>query len=631
MTNSDVTSAREKLFNLREKLLVKPVHQAHLEQLCQQFQLSEFERDILLLCLGQEIKSQWANLCAIAQNNPKQGYPTFNLAFTIFPSRHMGALRPDSPLRYWQLIEVEKGRVLMQSPLKIDEWVFHYLFDSFPLDERLEYLIELVESQSTLVKSHQQLVGQLLQIWQDDKTSYIPIVQLCGQNFGQLRAIAATTCEKEGRKLYAIASHLLPTDAEEFTTFLRLWERESLLQGSVLLLEIDEIYRENVAKQQAIALLIDRIQTPLIIATRDRLPPRRRSLLTFEVESATLEEQRENWHIVLGHLETSDRDPIVKAITAQFNLNLNTIESVGAIAKSDPNIPKQDLQEQLWESCRIQARPQLADLAQRIESKATWDDLILPSEKKEILQEISGQIRYRTTVYHDLGFASKGARGLGISALFAGTSGTGKTMAAEVLARELAVDLYRIDLSRVVSKYIGETEKNLRRIFDAAETGGAILLFDEADALFGKRSEVKDSRDRYANLEVSYLLQRMEEYQGLAILTTNLKDAIDNAFLRRIRFIVNFPFPTKKQRMAIWQRVFPPQTPTLELDYRKLAQLDKAGGIIRNIAINSVFLAVNEKGDRNPVTMQHILTATQNEYRKLNEVLTDAEIKGWVE
>ncbi|MBP0018080.1 MAG: ATP-binding protein [Cyanobacteria bacterium SBLK] len=631
MTNLDVTSAREKLLNLHAQLLSQQVQQSNLERLCQQFQLSNFERDILLLCLGQEIKPQWANLCAIAQNNPKQTYPTFNLALTIFENRHMGALTPNAPLRYWQFIEVEKGRILTQSPLKIDEWVFHYLFNSFFLDKRLEHLVESVISQYTLVQSHQQLVQQLLQIWQENKPPNIPIVQLCGQNFRQLRAIAATSCEKEGRKLYAIASHLLPTDTEEFTTFLRLWEREFLLQGSVLLIEIDDIYGENAAKQQAISLFINRLQTPIIIATRDRLPPRRRSLLTFEVESATLEEQRENWHIVLDHLETSDRDPIVKAITAQFNLNLNTIESVGAIAKSNPNLPQQELQKQLWESCRIQARPQLADLAQRIESKAILDDLILPQKQKEILQEIVGQIRYRTTVYYDFGFASKGARGLGITALFAGQSGTGKTMAAEVLAKELAVDLYRIDLSRVVSKYIGETEKNLRRIFDAAETGGAILLFDEADALFGKRSEVKDSRDRYANLEVSYLLQRMEEYQGLAILTTNLKDAIDNAFLRRIRFIVDFPFPLKKQRRAIWQRVFPPQTPTLGLDYRKLAQLDKAGGIIRNIAINAVFLAMNEGGDRNPVTMQHILKATRNEYDKLHEVLTDAEIKDWVE
>src|SRR5438067_12270006 len=175
---------------------------------------------------------------------------------------------------------------------------------------------------------------------------------------------------------------------------------------------------------------------------------------------------------------------------------------------------------------------------------------------------MAAHVRERAVVYGEWGFADRGAGGLGISGLFAGPSGTGKTMAAEVLANELRLDLYRIDLSQIVSKYIGETEKNLRRVFDAAEEAGAILLFDEADALFDKRSEVKDSHDRYANIEVSYLLQRMEAYRGLAILTTNMKHALDPAFLRRIRFIVQFPFPDARQRAEVWRRIFPAQTPT---------------------------------------------------------------------
>jgi SpoVK/Ycf46/Vps4 family AAA+-type ATPase len=200
-------------------------------------------------------------------------------------------------------------------------------------------------------------------------------------------------------------------------------------------------------------------------------------------------------------------------------------------------------------------------------------------------------------------------------------------MAAEVLAHELQLDLYRIDLSSVVSKYIGETEKNLRRIFDAAESGGAILLFDEADALFGKRSEVKDSHDRHANVEVSYLLQRMEAYQGLAILTTNLKDSLDQAFLRRIRFVVSVPFPDIKARAEIWRRIFPNQTPRQDLDMDKLAKLNVSGGNIRNIALNAAFLAADAKES---VMMKHILQAARSEYLKLERVLTDAEVKGWV-
>ena len=199
-------------------------------------------------------------------------------------------------------------------------------------------------------------------------------------------------------------------------------------------------------------------------------------------------------------------------------------------------------------------------------------------------------------------------------------------MAAEVLANSCQLDLYRIDLSTVVSKYIGETEKNLRRIFDAAETGGVILLFDEADALFGQRSEVKDSHDRHANIEVSYLLQRMEAYQGLAILTSNMKNALDPAFLRRIRFMAQFPFPDAAARAEIWRRIFPPQTPTQHLDYSKLGQLKLAGGNIRNIALNAAFLAAQTD---QPVSMDHIRQAAQREYLKLERLLTQEEIRGW--
>jgi SpoVK/Ycf46/Vps4 family AAA+-type ATPase len=214
-----------------------------------------------------------------------------------------------------------------------------------------------------------------------------------------------------------------------------------------------------------------------------------------------------------------------------------------------------------------------------------------------------------------------------VSALFAGPSGTGKTTAAEILARELRLDLYRIDLSAVVSKYIGETEKNLRRLFDAADEGGAILLFDEADALFGKRSEVKDSHDRYANIEVSYLLQRMEAYRGLAILTTNQRQALDPAFLRRLRFVVQFPFPGTEQRAEIWRRIFPREAPLEGFDPQRLAQLNVTGGTIRNIALSAAFFAADED---EPIRMRHLLSAARTEHAKIEKPLTDAEVAGWV-
>src|SRR3569833_3873007 len=212
---------------------------------------------------------------------------------------------------------------------------------------------------------------------------------------------------------------------------------------------------------------------------------------------------------------------------------------------------------------------------------AAWDDLVLPPGQLAILHDIAHQVRHRATVYEQWGYAAKGARGLGISALIAGESGTGKTLAAEVIAADLGIDLYRIDLAAVVSKYIGETEKHLDRLFSAAEASGAVLLFDEADALFGKRSEVKDSHDRYANVELAYLLQRMESYRGLSILTTNAKSLLDTAFLRRIRFIVQFPFPDAAHRAEIWRRVFPAELPVEAIPIDLLARLHVAGGHIR--------------------------------------------------
>jgi SpoVK/Ycf46/Vps4 family AAA+-type ATPase len=338
--------------------------------------------------------------------------------------------------------------------------------------------------------------------------------------------------------------------------------------------------------------------------------------LRFDLRGPTRAEQRELWLDALGEGAAALNGRLNEILT-QFDFGRGQIAAASLESASATS---------LWDACRTVARPRLDDLAQRIEASAGWDDIVLPPAQELALREISVHVRQRATVYYDWGFASKSDRGLGISALFAGASGTGKTMAAEVLGRELGLDLYRIDLSSVVSKYIGETEKNLRRVFDAAEEGGAILLFDEADALFGKRSEVKDSHDRYANIEVGYLLQRMEAYRGLAILTTNMKSALDGAFLRRIRFIVQFPFPDAGGRSDIWRRVWPAGIPLDGLDFKELARLNVAGGSIRNIALNAAFLAADQGA---PVQMPHLLAAARTEAAKLERPLTDAEVGGW--
>jgi SpoVK/Ycf46/Vps4 family AAA+-type ATPase len=343
----------------------------------------------------------------------------------------------------------------------------------------------------------------------------------------------------------------------------------------------------------------------------------------MDVDKPAPVEQKKLWKRSLGK-GGEKLNGVLDDLSEQFRLSARAIHSTSTLVGSEDKSTSAD---KLWSACRSLSRPRLENLAQRLEPVADWDDLVLPDLQMQTLRQLASQVRHRMKVYESWGFSGTGRRGLGVSALFTGESGTGKTMAAEVLAFHLRLDLYRIDLSSVVSKYIGETEKNLRQVFDAAEEGGVLLLFDEADALFGKRTEVKDSHDRYANIEVGYLLQRMEAYQGLAILTTNLKSSLDRAFQRRLRFIVNFPFPDASLREAIWSRAFPAKAPTHDLDPKKLGQLNMTGGNIRNVALNAAFLAAESK---KPIEMRHVLQAARLEAQKIERSLSEAEIRGWV-
>jgi SpoVK/Ycf46/Vps4 family AAA+-type ATPase len=281
--------------------------------------------------------------------------------------------------------------------------------------------------------------------------------------------------------------------------------------------------------------------------------------------------------------------------------------------------------EDLYATARAQTGHELAVLTRKIEPIYYWNDIVLPDDTLNQLYEICQRVVCRHQVLRKWGFDRKLSLGKGVNALFAGPSGTGKTMAAEIIANELRLDLYKIDLSGVVSKYIGETEKNLDRIFYAAENANAILLFDEADALFGKRSEVRDSHDRYANIEISYLLQKMEEYEGIAILATNLRQNLDDSFVRRLAFTVHFPFPDEASRRCIWAGIWPEQTPVgADVDRDFLAhQFKLSGGNIKNIALAAAFLAA---GDGGIVGMPHLIRATQREYQKMGKALSEADL-----
>ena len=597
-----------------------------LETLVATFRLSPFERDLLVLCAGVELEAGFAALCAEAQGDPQRTYPTFSLALAALPNPHWSALTPAASLRYWRMINVESARTLTRSPLRIDERILHYLTGVTYLDERLVALIEPVRHAEALVPSHHAIAAQITRAWSRLRSAP-PHIQLCGIDKTEKLSIAAAACEASGLELHRLDVGALPTQAGEIATVAGLWRREAVLNRSALLIECEDLDSADGARTQALARFIEQTARPLVLSVRERQSALRSTTIAIEVGKPLRSEQRSIWHGALG-TATAELNGHVDLLVGQFDLSAPLIRAACVEALDSAEEPASaDLALRVWDACRTQARPRLDDLAQRIDSSVGWDDLVLPEPQRLVLHDIAAHVRQRTKVYEQWGFADRSRRGLGINALFAGASGTGKTLAAEVLANELRLDLYRIDLSSVVSKYIGETEKNLRRIFDAAEMGGAILLFDEADALFGKRSEVKDSHDRYANIEVSYLLQRMEAYHGLAILTTNMKSALDSAFMRRIRFIIQFPFPDTKQRAAIWRRIFPSATPTDGLDIERLAQLNVPGGNIRNIALNAAFLAADAA---QPVRMTHLLRAARGEYTKLEKVLTESEIAGWM-
>ncbi|MFC0111333.1 ATP-binding protein [Kibdelosporangium aridum] len=596
----------------------EPDGSSALQALCGCFGLTSFERDVLVLAAAMEIDPTTAARCAAASGDPQRAFPTFSLALAAFPEPHWGALTPVAPLRRWRLIELDETGSLVNARLRIDERILHFLAGIPYLDTRLRGIVAPVPDPGDLPGSYAGLAARAAESWQ--RADGKPHVELTGGDRETHREVAAAAAASAGLTLYVADGTDLPSHPTDRDAVGRLWERESVLLPAALLVET------GTSTQAVVDAFISPLDVPILVSNEDGGSADRRRR-RFTVPALTSDEQYQLWSVELnGHATNGSRpvdDAELSGLVAQFSLPAHVIRDAGRAVRQEPGA---DVSRRAWQAGLAEARMVLDDLGNRIEPRATRDELVLPAQQRGVLAEIVAHVRQRGTVYQQWGFESVLRRGLGVTALFAGGSGTGKTLAAEVIAGELGLDLFVIDLSQVVSKYIGETEKNLRRVFDAAERGGAVLLFDEADALFGKRSEVKDSHDRYANLEVSYLLMRMEAYRGLAVLTTNMKKALDPAFLRRIRFVIDFPFPGATERAEIWRRVIPDRTPAEGLDMVRLAQLTVAGGSIRNIALSAAFLAADEQSS---LCMRHVLAAARTEYAKLDRKLTSGEVAGW--
>lgn len=577
------------------------------------FHLDPIAQEVLCLAAGAEIDPGIS--AAIARLDPGGAWNTALLE-RLFGPQIWDVLCPEAPLRHWRLVESVGSGPLRRREIRIDERLLHYLRGVAYVDARLAGILIPIQSETKIDTARRSALYQrLVQAWSDgDKP---PVLLLGGRDGAAKRDIFARACEDLGVQAFRLDAADIPADWNQRNALGIFVDRELALSGGAVLIEHDELDGHGAAA----ATLADALSSPVAVGATDPHAGTRAPRLRVELETADRDERRILWTAALGG-KAEALAPAIDSLTEQFALDTAGVYMAAATALGTPAVDPAEAADRLWQAAREQGRRRLDGLADRIESRVGWKDIVLPADATATLNDLSKHLKHASRVNRDWGWAAKSERGLGTAALFAGPSGTGKTLAAEILANELKLDLFRIDLSQVVSKYIGETEKNLSRIFAAAEDSGGILLFDEADALFGKRSEVKDSHDRYANVEVSYLLQRMEAYRGLAILTTNQRSAVDQAFLRRLRYVVTFPFPNAEARAAIWAQIFPPDTPVAGLDPARLARLNIAGGGIRSIALNATFLAA---ATGEPVCMSHIGLAARREYDKLEKPFTAAE------
>jgi SpoVK/Ycf46/Vps4 family AAA+-type ATPase len=609
------------------------------------FHLESFDAGCLLVCLAPEIDPRYERLYAYIQDDVTRRRPGVEFVFNLFYSTldqklelHRRFAR-QAPLLYWKLVHFieDPSQPYPSLPgrfLRLDERLANYLLGSDEIDQKLipwaGHAPVCHAMPEPILPAEFKI--RLAALFRGIRQSGILYFQ-GPPGIGKLEA-ARALCRDAGQGLLVIdVEALASADAATFDDVIRRAAREALLLGAALyckgfgaLLPDDK----RPAREKLLTELrsLDGLS---FLAGEGAWEPSAHAGVPFiriEFPRPAFAERLQIWASALPAAAEIHLD--LEPIAAKFRLTGSQIRDAASTAGSlalwrDPEGARITADD-LYGSCRLHSNQKLATLARKIKPRYGWDDIILPPDRSRHLREICNSVKHRVIVYEKWGFDNKLSLGKGLNILFAGPPGTGKTMAAEIMAGELGLDLYKIDLSSLVSKYIGETEKNLARIFSEAETSNAILFFDEADALFGKRSEVRDSHDRYANIEVGYLLQRMEEYEGVVILASNFRKNMDEAFVRRIHFTVEFPFPNEVDRRRIWESIWPKSAPLdAGVDLDLLAgRFELTGGSIKNIALAAAFLAAENGG---VVNMPHLLHATRREYQKMGKVVGHAEFE----
>lgn len=631
-------------------LLEKAGHSLRLVRLAETFGLNRFELDVLLICLAPTLDLRYERLYAFLQDDVTRKRPMVNLAFDLLtepgPTRlkRLAHFADESPLFKFHLLErsSEAGgehTPLLSQTLRVDEGIVAWLLGRYQPHPRLIPSAQLLNPQeihpdSLLAAQVQPALAQVAQ------TEVRPLLVFYGPDQVSQEAAARLLAVQLSRPILMIdLTRVVKTDLPPVQA-LRLALRDASLTAALpCLLGWDAYLTREDSAHLLPELLTELCHYPdlAMIVGRSRWQAegieRSRPVFWLECPLPSYPQRLELWQHFVTISQMLSESPInypsldLTALAGQFALTTGQIRDAVASACDMARQRGETLKNQdLFTAARAHSNPRLATLARKITPRYSWSDLILPADQMAILRELVSTVRGRPVVLEQWGVGKKLASSAAVTALFAGDPGTGKTMAAEVIAAELNLDLFKIDLSSLVSKYIGETEKNLERIFSEAESSNAILFFDEADSIFGKRSEVKDAHDRYANIEVSYLLQRMESYDGVTILATNLRSNLDEAFTRRLQFIVDFPFPDQDYRLRIWQTLFPPDVPhTPDLDFTLLARRFKlAGGNIRNIIISASYLAASNGGQ---VGMEHLLHGARRELQKMGRLVNEADLR----
>ena len=627
-----------------------------LPYLAQLFSLSPFEVQTLIVCLAPELRRKYDTLYAYLQDDVTRKRPSVDVVLELLCTSEAERWHARTAVfsdqaalfRHGILHRVEdprspSGASGLAQFLQLDQRILHYLLENNALDRRLDGYATLLPPAVTLeqVLVDPTLKACLVNVCQRWYAQQSPgrqpvVLYFQGPQGAGKQDLAMGLCAQQGRALLYVDMPLLLAREPDVTTALRLVCREGLLWDAAVYLNLGDLAIQEDAQatiwMRTLARLVDEYGQLIFLA--GTLPWSLPGVFAqdifyaVELDMPDVPLRQAAWERALQRFPSPQRQAWAQELASQFRLTPGQIQAAAAWVAQRQAMTRDGAEvtrEALYAACRQQSYHKLTELAFKIEPHYTWDDLVLPDDRREQLQELCDQVMQRQRVYGDWGFARKLAHGRGISALFAGPSGTGKTMAAEVIAHALQLDLYKIDLSGVVNKYIGETEKNLAKIFHEAAASNAILFFDEADALFGKRTKISDAHDRYANIETSYLLQRMEAYEGVVILATNLRENMDEAFTRRIKFIVDFPFPDESSRKLIWQTHFPHEAPVSpDLDYDWLAQqFQITGGNIKNIVLSAAFGAAANGGT---IDMTHVLHGTRREFEKIGKSWQDHHV-----